>query len=93
MRTRYRDSLFRIEYFSERDWIREVSDIEISCFCELSIRIYLLLGCEVRLGDDRLRVYDEICIISEILCTMPDMDIESFGAKSIEKWRISSVRP
>ncbi len=92
MRSRDRDSLLRIEYFTERDRIGEVSYSEISCFRKLRIGIYLFLRCEVRLRDDRLRVYDEISIIRKILTLVSDKNLESFASKGVEKWRICSVR-
>lgn len=91
MRSRDRDSLLRIEHFTERDRIGEVFYFQISRFREFRIPIYLLFWCEVRFRDDRLRVDNEIGIVREILTFVSDKNLESLASKSIEKWGICSI--
>ncbi len=59
---------------------------QISRFRKLRIPIYLLLWREVRLGDDRLRVDDEVGIIGEIFTLVSDKNLESLTSKGREKW-------
>ena len=92
MRSRDRYPLFCIEHFTECDRIGEVPYAEISSFREFRIGIYLLLWCEIRLRDDRLRVDDEISVIREILSFMSDKNLESFASEGREKWGVCTIR-
>jgi hypothetical protein len=67
-------------------------DTQLFRLGEFYIGVDLLLDREIRLSDDRLRVDDEICILSQILRLVSDLDLEPFRAESVEKWRIRSIR-
>lgn len=88
MRTSDSDSLLRIEDFTEGNRIGNMPNAKISSTCKFRIRVDLLFWSEIRLRDDRFRIYDEICIFRKIAYIMTDMDLESFLSERLKQWRI-----
>jgi hypothetical protein len=88
MRTRDGYPLLRIKYSPQCDWIGKVFDAEVSSPRELGIGINLLLGREIWLRDNGLRIDNKLCRIRKIFRIVTDMYFETFASEGIEKRRI-----